>query len=217
MATKIIKAWVDGAIQDVEVEDVTSPEQMPSPEERIDVLEDKHEVVFTDGNLLVGNGSTELEEMTPEEVLSHINGASVMTLTTEEYEALEENNANTLYLLTDDEDTSVLYTEQTLTDEQKAQVRENIGAASTADIPAIDPTLTIEGSAADAKAVGDALLSHKHATSDITSGVLGVEFGGTGYSSITDTTYTTARYRASSLHSAETTPTDNGVICWTYE
>lgn len=65
--------------------------------------------------------------------------------------------------------------------------------------------------------VRHALLSHKHATSDITSGVLGVELGGTGYSSITDTTYTTARYRASSLHSTETTPTDNGVICWTYE
>lgn len=49
------------------------------------------------------------------------------------------------------------------------------------------------------------------------TGVLPVESGGTGYSSITDTKYTIPRYRASSLHSSETTPTTNGVICWTYE
>lgn len=49
------------------------------------------------------------------------------------------------------------------------------------------------------------------------TGVLPVKSGGTGYSSITDTVYTAPRYRASSLHSSETTPTTNGVICWTYE
>lgn len=49
------------------------------------------------------------------------------------------------------------------------------------------------------------------------TGILPVESGGTGYSSITDTVYTAPRYRASSLHSSETTPTANGVICWTYE
>lgn len=49
------------------------------------------------------------------------------------------------------------------------------------------------------------------------TGVLPVESGGTGYSSIRDTKYTIPRYRASSLHSSETTPTTNGVICWTYE
>lgn len=49
------------------------------------------------------------------------------------------------------------------------------------------------------------------------SGTLGVSNGGTGYTSIVDTTYTTARYRASGLFSTETNPTDNGVICWTYE
>lgn len=107
MATKIIKAWVNGAIQNIEVEDITSPAQPLSYEDRIGTLEDKHEVVITDGNLLVGNGTTELEEMTPEEVLSHINGASVVTLTTAEYEALEEaeaTNANHLYMLTDSEE-----------------------------------------------------------------------------------------------------------------
>ena len=41
--------------------------------------------------------------------------------------------------------------------------------------------------------------------------------GGTGYTSIEDTTYTTARYRASALVDAETNPTTNGVINWTYE
>lgn len=61
--------------------------------------------------------------------------AEIVTLSTEEYEALEANestNANTLYMLTDaEDDTSVLYTEQTLTDEQKAQARENIGAVKS--------------------------------------------------------------------------------------
>lgn len=120
MATKIIKALVNGVIQNIEVEDMTSPEQPLSYDERIDVLEGKHEVIITDGNLLVGNGTEELEEMTPEEVLSHINGASVMTLTTAEYEALEdsETNANTLYMLTDDEDEGILPT-ITIEDEGK--------------------------------------------------------------------------------------------------
>ena len=47
--------------------------------------------------------------------------------------------------------------------------------------------------------------------------IVPIEKGGTGQTSIADTTYTTARYRASSLHSTETTPTTNGVIAWTYE
>lgn len=59
---------------------------------------------------------------------------------------------------------------------------------------------------------------HKHALNDGTlTGTLSVEYGGTGCTSIVDTTYTTARYRASSLHSTETNPSSNGVICWTYE
>lgn len=102
MATKIIKAWIDGAIQEIEVEDTVSPEQPLSYDERLAELEDKP--IITDGNLLVGNGTTELEELTPEEVLSHINGASVETMTTDEYEALEESNANTLYVLTDSQE-----------------------------------------------------------------------------------------------------------------
>ena len=65
--------------------------------------------------------------------------------------------------------------------------------------------------------VGAAATSHNHAASNITSGTLSVARGGTGYSSTTDTTYTTARYRASSLNASETTPSANGVICWTYE
>ena len=104
MATKIIKAWINGVIQEIEVEEMNSPEQPISVEERVETLEDKHEVIVTKGNLLVGDGTSELKEMSPNEVLEHINGASVMTLTTEEYEALEETNANTLYMLTDGED-----------------------------------------------------------------------------------------------------------------
>lgn len=102
MSAKIIKAWINGAIQEIEVEDVVSPAQPLSIEDRLVELEDKP--VITDGNLLVGNGTTELEELTPDEVLSHINGANVTTLTTAEYEALEATNANTLYMITDAEE-----------------------------------------------------------------------------------------------------------------
>ena len=47
-------------------------------------------------------------------------------------------------------------------------------------------------------------------------GTVAIENGGTGYTTIEDTTYTTARYRASTLVSADTDPTTNGVINWTY-
>lgn len=106
MATKTIKAWVNGAVQNIEVEDMVSPETMPSVEERLEALEDKS--VITDGNFLVGDGTTEPEEMTPEEALSHINGASVVTLTSAEYEALGNNaNANFLYGVTDGDEIEI--------------------------------------------------------------------------------------------------------------
>ena len=76
-------------------------------------------------------------------------------------------------------------------------------------------------SALDAKAES----SHNHSASEINSGTLStdrlttipVTKGGTGYTSITDTTYTTDRYRASSLNSSEKNPTVNGTIAWMYE
>lgn len=49
------------------------------------------------------------------------------------------------------------------------------------------------------------------------STTLATSKGGTGYTSITDTTYTTARYRASALVSTATAPTVNGVVNWVYE
>lgn len=104
MATKKITAWIDGAVQEIEVEDIVSPEQYPSYDDRLDELEDKP--IITDGNFLIGNGTEEMEEITPVEVLEHINGVSVNPVTTAEFEALEEAgqlNANTLYPLTDDE------------------------------------------------------------------------------------------------------------------
>lgn len=104
MATKKITAWIDGAVQEIEVEDIASPEQYPSYDDRLDELEDKP--IITDGNFLIGNGTEEMEEITPVEVLEHINGVSVNPVTTAEFEALEEAgqlNANTLYPLTDDE------------------------------------------------------------------------------------------------------------------
>lgn len=49
MATKIIKAWIDGAIQNIEVEDIVSPEQGPSIEDRLLAIEATHspEIVRT--------------------------------------------------------------------------------------------------------------------------------------------------------------------------
>lgn len=39
MSTKIIKAWINGAVQEIEVEDIVSPEQGLSYEDRLGVLE----------------------------------------------------------------------------------------------------------------------------------------------------------------------------------
>ena len=65
----------------------------------------------TAGNFLVGNDDDTMVEKTPAEVLSMINGASVATMTTAEYNALETTNANTLYMLTDaEEEEEVLIT-----------------------------------------------------------------------------------------------------------
>ena len=67
--------------------------------------------------------------------------------------------------ISSDEVTGVVkYTAQSLTDTQKAQARTNIGAGTSSfsgsyndltEAPVIDTTLTVEGAAADAKAVGD--------------------------------------------------------------
>lgn len=80
-----------------------------------------------------------------------------------------------LYLV-QGEDCAVLYTAQTLTEEQMAQVRMNIGLE-----------------------------------------VVQVANGGTGRTTIADTEYTVIKYRGSALVAAETNPTENGTICWTYE
>lgn len=39
MATKIIKVWMDGAVQEIEIEDITSPEFMPGIDARLETLE----------------------------------------------------------------------------------------------------------------------------------------------------------------------------------
>ena len=39
MATKIIKAWIDGAVQDIEVEDMTSQALAPNIDARLESLE----------------------------------------------------------------------------------------------------------------------------------------------------------------------------------
>ena len=58
---------------------------------------------------------------------------------------------------------------------------------------------------------------HTHDATYITTGVLSVENGGTGYGSIVDNSYSTPRYRASALVSYESYPYYNGVINWVYE
>lgn len=60
-------------------------------------------------------------------------------------------------------------------------------------------------------------VGHTHNANNITSGILDVLYGGTGCSSIIDTQYSTARYRASALVSVETIPDNNGIINWIYE
>ena len=49
MATKIIKAWIDGSVQEIEVEDVVSPAQPLSIEDRLAAIEQTHspEIVRT--------------------------------------------------------------------------------------------------------------------------------------------------------------------------
>jgi hypothetical protein len=49
MATKIIKAWIDGAVREIEVEDIVSPEQPLSIEDRLLAIERTHspEIVRT--------------------------------------------------------------------------------------------------------------------------------------------------------------------------
>lgn len=75
--------------------------------------------------------------------------------------------------------------------------------------------IQIRGSQSDLLEIQSAPVSVYNA--DVLTVPLSIEYGGTGQTSITDTIYTTARYRASSLHSSETTPTINGTITWTYE
>ena len=51
MSTKTILAWIDGAVQEIEVEDMVSPEMEPSIEERVSALENK-QTIITSATLL---------------------------------------------------------------------------------------------------------------------------------------------------------------------
>lgn len=49
MATKIIKAWINSSVQEIEVEDIDSGMQVPSIEDRLTAIEETHspEIVRT--------------------------------------------------------------------------------------------------------------------------------------------------------------------------
>ena len=84
-----------------------------------------------------------------------------------------------------------------------------------ASLPAaitIDSTLTQEGQAADAKATGDKLANHTQAASTITAGT----FAGAVVAQTTSQTPATSLLRNSKLVTADTNPSNNGEICWTY-
>lgn len=102
-----------------------------------------------------------------------------------------------------------------------------LGAKSLRQRLSTNNSITVQGSSADWVVPGKPVLVMYNGTywvvelvrPDANSiyGTVPVEKGGTGQDSIADTEYTTARYRASALVSAETDPTVNGVINWTYE
>jgi hypothetical protein len=92
--------------------------------------------------------------------------------------------------------------------------KEHVGLGDVDNTADIDkPISNAMQAALDDKADSD----HAHDAADITSGILDVEHGGTGYNSVIDDVYTTPRYRASALVSTETDPVDNGIINWMYE
>lgn len=119
----------------------------------------------------------------------------------------------------------------------------DISLAAT-DVGAVPTSRTVNGQALSADItltaanVGAAGSTHTHAASDITSGVtnntntsgslngsanlitmntLRFAINRTSSVAVGDTNYSTYMARGSSLVSAETTPTYNGAIAWTYE
>ena len=82
----------------------------------------------------------------------------------------------------------------------------------------IDTTLTQSGQAADAKAVGDTIANkadatHSQAANTITTGT----FAGAVVAQTSSQTPATSLLRNSKLVTADTNPSYNGEICWTYE
>lgn len=94
---------------------------------------------------------------------------------------------------------------------------------SADDVGAVPTTREINGKALSADVtlsaadIGAATSFHYHSASNITSGTLSITRGGTGVTAVGGTDYTTTRFRGSQLCAADTNPTTNGTIAWTYE
>lgn len=113
------------------------------------------------------------------------------------------------------------YKLQSLTEEQRKQVYENLGLKDLANSD-INKTEIIESviAAISPESIGavnkhgDQILGdlHSHATL-----YLDYNNGGSGKTLGHDTSPITPKLRNSSLNSSDTIPTENGTICWTYK
>ena len=104
--------------------------------------------------------------------------------------------------------------QQTLTDAQKAQARENIGAQGGADPATAAPLM--DGTAAVGSSAKYAREDHVHPTDTAIASSIQTALNRTTAVNAADSNYTTLMARGISLHDTEVTPTVNGAICFQY-
>lgn len=124
-------------------------------------------------------------------------------------EAITTNKVNVADII-DNLTTNV--SNQPLSAAQGVTLKNLIDNISITSLGAVPVLRTING-----KALSDDIELTAEDLGIVLETVTPVSKGGTGYTTIEDTVYTTARYRASTLVSTETEPTINGTISWLYE